>query len=267
MQPTAPGGKGGDNSFLEGCQADGLNVVRQMIVRPQALIFSWRSRMHPFSATATFKQIREQPAESWADTLSQATVRQQILGEYYQLLEDDSLVGRITRQSWGPESSRWGRLYPINEDFDYEPPPEMSVARICERENVAVLEFVYDHMMTKDATGTIWEGGYRDVSRFYNHAHKQLQSDYVIPGISDAGAHLNVFQDGTSPTTMLSFWTRDRVRGPQLTMEHAVRKQARDTAYMYGMYDRGTLEVGKKADLNVVNSELLDSATRRCIQN
>ena len=42
-----PGGKGGDNSFMEGCQADGLEVVRQMIIRPQSLIFSWRSRPGP----------------------------------------------------------------------------------------------------------------------------------------------------------------------------------------------------------------------------
>jgi hypothetical protein len=66
-----------------------------------------------------------------------------------------------------------------------------------------------------------------------------------------------MFQDGTSPTSMLSFWTRDRVRGPQLDIEFAVMKQARDTAYMYGMYDRGTLEVGKKADLNIVNMDTL----------
>ena len=31
---------------------------------------------------------------------------------------------------------------------------------------------------------------------------------------------------------MLSFWVRDRVRGPQLPIELAVQKQARDTAYM-----------------------------------
>jgi N-acyl-D-aspartate/D-glutamate deacylase len=96
--------------------------------------------------------------------------------------------------------------------FDYEPPPELSVRGICDGTNRAILEFVYDHMTTEGATGTIWEGGYSDVSRFYNHAHKQLQSELVIPGISDAGAHLNIFQDGTSPTTMLSFWVRDRVR-------------------------------------------------------
>ena len=32
---------------------------------------------------------------------------------------------------------------------------------------------------------------------------------------------------------------------------------ARDTAYMYGLYDRGTIEVGKKADLNIVDMEAL----------
>ena len=85
-----------------------------------------------------------------------------------------------------------------------------------------------------------------------------LQSPLVIPGVSDAGAHLNMFQDGTSPTNMLSFWARDRVRGPQLPIEYAVRKQARDTAYMFGLFDRGTLEVGKRADINVINMETLN---------
>ena len=72
------------------------------------------------------------------------------------------------------------------------------------------------------------------MTRLYNHLHRMLQSPLVIPGVSDAGAHLNMFQDGTSPTNMLSFWARDRVRGPQLPIEYAVRKQARDTAYMTG---------------------------------
>lgn len=255
--PTAPGGKGGDNSFMDGCYADGLPVVRQMIIRPQSLIFSFRSRMHPFIATATFKQIRNQPAHTLGETLSQQGIREQILGEYYDLLGGEGLAARITRQSWGPESPRWTRLYPIIAGFDYEPAPELSVAGICNDNGSSILEFVYDHMLTNDATGTIWEGGYSDVSRFYNHAHKQLQSPMVIPGISDAGAHLNMFQDGTSPTTMLSFWTRDRVRGPKLSIEYAVMKQARDTAYLYGMYDRGTLEVGKKADINIVNMDTL----------
>ena len=55
-------------------------------------------------------------------------------------------------------------------------PQELSVKGICEAQDAPVIEWVYDHMTTKGATGTIWEGGYSDVTRFYNHAHRQLQS-------------------------------------------------------------------------------------------
>ena len=58
-------------------------------------------------------------------------------------------------------------------------------------------------------------------------------------------------QDGTSPTSMLAHWARDRTLGSgQIPIEICVMKQARDTAWLYNMMDRGTLEPGKKADLN-----------------
>ena len=73
----------------------------------------------------------------------------------------------------------------------------------------------------------------------------------TVPGISDAGAHLAIMQDGTSPTSMLAHWARDRTLGSgQIPIEICVMKQARDTAWLYNMMDRGTLEPGKKADLN-----------------
>jgi N-acyl-D-aspartate/D-glutamate deacylase len=36
-------------------------------------------------------------------------------------------------------------------------------------------------------------------------------------------------------------------------VEFAVKRMTRDTAELYGLRDRGTLEVGKKADLNVID--------------
>ena len=46
-------------------------------------------------------------------------------------------------------------------------------------------------------------------------------------------------------------WARDRTQGSgPLPIEICVKKQARDTAYLYNLMDRGTLEPGKKADLN-----------------
>ena len=56
---------------------------------------------------------------------------------------------------------------------------------------------------------------------------------------------------------MLSYWARDRQRGPQLALEHAVRLQTRGTAEAYGLNDRGLLRAGYKADLNLIDFDAL----------
>jgi N-acyl-D-aspartate/D-glutamate deacylase len=56
---------------------------------------------------------------------------------------------------------------------------------------------------------------------------------------------------------MLSYWARDREKGPRFTIEEAVKLQTHDTAELYGLTDRGTVEVGKKGDLNVIDFDAL----------
>ena len=46
---------------------------------------------------------------------------------------------------------------------------------------------------------------------------------------------------------------RDRTRGPKLPVEQAVKMLAKDPADLYELYDRGTLAVGKRADINVID--------------
>ena len=84
-----------------------------------------------------------------------------------------------------------------------------------------------------------------------------LETDGVVPGISDAGAHLSIFQDGVAPAFFLTHWARDRVRGPKMTLEKVIMMQCRDTAHAIGLLDRGTLDVGMKADLNIIDWEQL----------
>ena len=76
-------------------------------------------------------------------------------------------------------------------------------------------------------------------------------------GLADGGAHCGVICDAGQPTFMLSYWTRDRTQGEKLPLEWVVRKQTRDTARLYGLGDRGTIEVGMVADLNVIDYEHL----------
>lgn len=43
------------------------------------------------------------------------------------------------------------------------------------------------------------------------------------------------------------------MRGEGLPLEFIIEKQTRRNARLYGMHDRGSLEVGMRADLNVIN--------------
>jgi N-acyl-D-aspartate/D-glutamate deacylase len=63
--------------------------------------------------------------------------------------------------------------------------------------------------------------------------------------------------DASYPTFLLTHWARDRHRGEKLPLEFLVRKQTHDTAQLFGLTDRGTIEVGKKADINVIDMEAL----------
>jgi N-acyl-D-aspartate/D-glutamate deacylase len=51
-------------------------------------------------------------------------------------------------------------------------------------------------------------------------------------------------------------WGRDRVRG-RLPLERTIEMLTREPARYLGLTDRGTIEVGAKADLNVIDLDRL----------
>ncbi len=55
---------------------------------------------------------------------------------------------------------------------------------------------------------------------------------------------------------MLTHWTRDRSHD-RLPLEWIVRKMTAETAALYGLSDRGTLEPGKVGDVNVIDYDAL----------
>ena len=63
--------------------------------------------------------------------------------------------------------------------------------------------------------------------------------------------------DGVAGTYQMMHWARDRKRGPRIPLEHLVFKQTYNNANLYGLTDRGSLEVGKRADINIIDHERL----------
>jgi N-acyl-D-amino-acid deacylase len=75
-----------------------------------------------------------------------------------------------------------------------------------------------------------------------------LPRDNVLLGLADSGAHVSQLCDACFATDLLGNWVREREVMP---IERAVHKLTGEPASVYGLSDRGTLEVGKAADLCV----------------
>ena len=88
-------------------------------------------------------------------------------------------------------------------------------------------------------------------------AREMLLHPRAAMGLADGGAHCGTICDASMPTFMLTHWTRDRTRGELLPLEWVVKKQTHDTAELYGLRDRGTLEEGMVADVNLIDYDRL----------
>ncbi len=143
-------------------------------------------------------------------------------------------------------------MYPLSSPVDYEPAISDTLGARAKAAGRDALDYLYDFM--------IEDGGTRfaslstvDIAARLDVLREMLVDPNTVTGLSDAGAHVTLICDGSMPTTQLSYWARDRKRGEQLPLEFIVNKQTARNAALYGMTDRGTLEVGKRADVNVID--------------
>jgi N-acyl-D-aspartate/D-glutamate deacylase len=147
--------------------------------------------------------------------------------------------------------------FEMDADFDYEPGPEASIAARAARRGVTPDEYAYDLLCSDDAGGFIYLPilNYADGNLDFLEALQQAED--TVNSLSDGGAHCGTICDAASPTFMLQHWVRDRKRGGRIALEHAVRRQCRDTARLYGLDDRGLIAPGYLADLNIIDFDQL----------
>ena len=82
-----------------------------------------------------------------------------------------------------------------------------------------------------------------------------IKMDWAMPGLGDAGAHVSQMIDSGWSTFILSHWHRD---SGVYSLQEAVRRISAVPANVLGLADRGTLEVGKRADVNVFDISRLE---------
>ncbi len=146
--------------------------------------------------------------------------------------------------------------YPLAEPINLEAGQEASIGELAKAAGQEPLDYLYDFTVAGDGTQ------YASLSRAnlpesLDVLEEMLTHPDTVTGLSDAGAHVTLICDATMPTTQLTFWTRDRKKGAMLPLEFLVHKQTARNAALYGLKDRGSLEVGKRADINVIDYDNL----------
>ena len=137
-------------------------------------------------------------------------------------------------------------LFGLDEVVDYEQQADQAFGAVAARLGITPLEAVYDFLAAGDGGGIVALAGHGLHRRGTStRCARWLLHPTTIVGLADAGAHVKLICDGSSPSTQLTLWTRDRTRGDLLPLEFMVEQQAQHTARLYGFDDRGTIEVGR----------------------
>ena len=82
-----------------------------------------------------------------------------------------------------------------------------------------------------------------------------IDYEWIVPGVSDGGAHTKFFTGGRYPTEFLSRIVREE---QMCSLEHAHWRLSALPAHCAGFRDRGTLVEGAPADIVVYDPERLE---------
>jgi N-acyl-D-aspartate/D-glutamate deacylase len=236
---------------LDDAQKEDIPLYGAVAGRPAGILMAWLGSTHPFMAHPLWQQMAALPWEQKLARLRDPAVRAQLTdaAAMRQAMEHDSRLAYLTQS--------FHKMYALGAEPDYEPPQAQSIAAIAQREGRSPLEVAYDMLMAQDGKGIVYFPSFNYAYNDLSQLHTQLQHPRTMMSLADGGAHCGYICDVSMPTYMLTHWARDRSRGPTLPLELMVQRQTRDTAAIYGLHDRGLLQAGYLADVNIIDFDRL----------
>jgi len=229
-------------TLIDRAQADGLPIKGQVIGRPTGMMLGLNLSFNPFSLAPSFAEIDGLPLEQKVAEMRKPEVRARILS--------DRLDGGKLKMLEYLE--RFDSMFDLGDPPDYAPAADTSIGAIARRRGVDPREVAYDLLLTRDGHAVLFLpiGNYAQWT--LGPVLEMLKHKHTLLGLGDGGAHYGVICDAGYPTFMLTYWTRDR-DGERLALPSVIRSLARDPAEAVGLADRGRIEPGYKADLNILD--------------
>ncbi len=232
---------------IEGAASQGLVMRGQVAPRPIGILLGLTTTLSPFTTRPSFTALHNMPLADKLAALRDPVRRANILSE-----ETAPGFARLFKMM---DEGR--KIWLLGDPPDYEPAPEDSLYAKAQRQGVSSWEYIYDQMLANDGKNILY-------TPFANYAENNLDCcremilhQNTVMGLGDGGAHVGTICDASFITTLLTHWGRDRTRGEQIDLPTLVKSQTHDTARAVDLLDRGTLQPGMRADVNVIDFEHL----------
>ena len=253
----------------------GVRIFPQVRGRGTTLLMNLDGSIHPYTLNLAYRELVEQlPLAERLEQMRDPEVKARILASDWDLTNDvrnngegaedhpflvDTTPGNLLPGLLEMVLASPATVYVLGDPPVYEPEYDRSVAAHAEREGLSADEAFYDLMTQGDGSTLllVYLEGYSQGN--FDYQRELMMHPLTRNGLSDAGAHVAAVSDAHMVSWNLAYWGRDRTRGDRVPLETIVHKQSGANADLYNLPDRGELVVGKRADVNVIDIERLDT--------
>ncbi len=252
---------------IDRADARGVPMRAQVGVRAIGVLLGLEATFHPFMGFPSYKAIAHLPLAERVAHMRDPAFRARLLGEKSEpVAGDGSPIPPLADQLLARLEMVSLRLFRLGERPDYEPTLERSLYAEAQARKVSHLEAVYDALLGDDGNDLLYFPLYNYTLMSLDSVGEMLAHPRAILGLSDGGAHVGTVCDGSFPTFFLQHWVRDREKG-RIPLERAIEMLTSRGAAHLGLRDRGTIAVGKRADLNVIDLQGLALERPRLVRD
>ena len=222
-------------------RAEGVDITAVTVPRAGGGVVGLTT--NNFWRTPAWNELRKMDFDARLNALKDESFRAKLVAEVRDNAALNEQVLKTTKRS-----------YPLGDGArpNYTQPRHASLADIANAAGEHPVEAWLRLTLESDGKALFHQRGF-NVN--LENLEQLITTDWALPGLGDAGAHVSQMIDSGWATFVLSHWCRDK---GTYSVQEAVRRIAAEPARVLGLTDRGTLAVGKKADLNVIDIDRLE---------
>lgn len=235
---------------IEAAQHAGLDIRGQVLSRPVGMMMGLKSSMQPFYQRPTFLSLADLSLAEKLEKLRDPEVKAKILAE-----EDVSphIFVRIIR-------GNYDRAFVLEDPIDYLPGAENTITARAAAAGQDPESWLYDYLFAGNGENLI----YFAAANLSEHIPEMLGHPNTVAALGDGGAHVGSICDTSANVYVLTKWVKDR---GEFALEQAINMLTRQPAELYSLLDRGLLQPGLKADINVIDFDALKLRTPHVVHD